>query len=106
MGLFSNLFKKKVIVNTSPQDNIVFENEECRLLWELKLFMESQFQENRYIPKSEYRSRMLDYKKTIEYFSVLDNSGMIQSFCKNNRISLEDVFKTLNMYSDDEKLID
>lgn len=106
MGLFSKLFKKKQSVNNTFDNNLSFENPECQSLWDLKVYMEDLLSQNRYVSKKEYRSRLLDGKKTIEYFGVLQSSRQLASFCKSNRISRTDVEAALSKYINFETLID
>ena len=76
MGLFSKLFKKNTSVEVTSENSST-SNPECLKLFELKKYMDMLLSENQYIPKSGYRNRLLEDKKTIEYFAVLDNSGML-----------------------------
>ena len=105
MGLFSKLFKKKSQI-ISPVQPKSFDTPECQQLWNLKGYIDGLLTENRYIAKSEYRPYLLEEKKTIEYFAVLDNSGMLHAFCDTNGLSVEDVKSTLNHYRNFEALVD
>ena len=106
MGFFSNLFKKKDIKSQQVIRDITIDNPECLKLLELKDYMSSLLSANRYIPKSEYRTKLLDEKKNVEYFAVLDKSGMLKSFCDNNHIPVSDVESTLTCYRNYESLVD
>lgn len=106
MGFFSNLFKKKDIKSQQVILDITIDNPECLKLLELKDYMSSLLSANRYIPKSEYRTKLLDEKKNVEYFAVLDKSGMLKSFCDNNHIPASDVESTLTCYRNYESLVD
>lgn len=64
MGLFSKLFKKKETIATNVTDNTSFESPECQSLWDLKVYMDAILSQNCYISKSEYRTKLLDGKKT------------------------------------------
>ncbi len=106
MGLFSKLFKSKVSSKNNIIEPTAFSNPECSKLWELKKYMDWLLAQNCYIPKSEYRNRLLDEKKTVEYFGVLQNSGLLETFAKNNNLSLTIIEKTLSTYMNFEMLID
>jgi len=106
MGFFSNLFKKKNIKSSNFVSDTPIDNPECRALGDLKKYMLSLLSANQYIPKSEYRSRLHDEEKVVEYFTVLDSSGMLKTFCNNNHISVADVDETLACYINFESLID
>lgn len=104
MGLFSKLFGRGK-TNTLEQKTS-FETRECQEIWDLSQFMESLTSSNRYVAKSEYRNRLLEDKKIIEYFGVLKKSHLLNEFCKNNGISQTLVEETLDNYSDFENIID
>ena len=95
MGLFSKLFKKKETIANRLADNMSFESPECQSLWDLKVYMDTILSQNRYVSKSEYRAKLLDGKKTIEYFGVLQSSRLLDAFCKNNGLSLSIIEGTL-----------
>ena len=105
MGLFSKLFKKNISVEVTSENSST-SNPECLKLFELKKHMDMLLSENQYIPKSGYRNRLLEDKKTIEYFAVLDNSGMLKSFCDSNKIDVSAVETTLNRYRNFEAKVD
>lgn len=105
MGFFSKLFKKKLAANLSAND-LSFENPECQKLWDLKCYMDTTLAEARYIAKSDYRNKLLDEKNTVEYFGVLKSSGLLQTFCKNNKIAFPIVEETLTKYISFETLVD
>ena len=105
MGLFSKLFKKNTSVEVTSESSST-SNPECLKLFELKKYMDMLLSENKYIPKSGYRNRLLEDKKTIEYFAVLDNSGMLKSFCDSNKIDVSAVETTLNRYRNFEAKVD
>lgn len=106
MGLFSKLFKKKETIANNVTDNMSFENPECQSLWDLKAYMDNILSQNRYVSKSEYRARLLDGKKTVEYFGVLQSSRLLDAFCKNNGLSLSVVEGALSKYINFEVLVD
>ena len=106
MGLFSKLFKKKETIANNVTDNMSFESPECQRLWDLKVYMDAILSQNRYVAKSEYRAKLLDGEKTVEYFGVLQSSRLLDAFCKNNGLSLSVVESVLSKYINFEALID
>lgn len=106
MGLFSKLFKKKETIANRLADNMSFESPEYQSLWDLKVYMDTILSQNRYVSKSEYRAKLLDGKKTIEYFGVLQSSRLLDAFCKNNGLSLSIIEGTLSKYVNFEALIE
>ena len=71
MGFLSKLFRKKSVDIVVEPTSRTIENPECIKLLALKAYMNSLLSDNRYIPKSEYRARLLDEKKVVEYFVKL-----------------------------------
>ncbi len=106
MGLFSKLFKKKDSTTNIVQVNMSFESPECQSLWDLNAYMDDILSQKCYISKSEYRTKLLDGKKTVEYFGVLQSSRLLDAFCKNNGLSLSVVEGALSKYINFEVLID
>ena len=106
MGFFSKIFQKKNNDDIAKQKTVVIENPECAKLWALKDYLNSLVVENRYIAKSEFRSRLVQEEKTIEYFEILNKSGMLKAFCKENGVRLSDVEKILEDYHNFENIID
>lgn len=106
MGLLSKLFKKKNLTANNSQENISFESPECQSLWDLKVYMDTVLSQNQYVAKSVYCDKLLDAKRIVEYFGVLQNSRMIDVFCKKNGLSLSVVEDTLSKYINFETLVD
>ncbi len=106
MGFLSKLFKKKSVASIAVSNRRTIENPECLKFLELKAYMDSLLSDNRYIPKSEYREKLLNEKKIVEYFAVLENSGMLGSFCKANGVEEKAIQDTFSWYSHFEELID
>ncbi len=106
MGLLSKLFRKKSVVIAVKPTSRTVENPECMRLLALKAYMNSLLSDNRYIPKSEYRARLLDEKEIVEYFAVLENSGMLGSFCRMNGVGKKEIEDTFSCYRRFEELMD
>ena len=106
MGFLSKLFRKKSVDIVVEPTSRAVENPECNKLLSLKAYMNSLLSDNRYIPKSEYRARLLDEKKIVEYFAVLENSGMLGSFCQTNGVDEKEIQDTFSCYSHFKELID
>ncbi len=104
MGWLSKIFKKKTV--NEQKVPVVAENPECIQLLSLKKYIDELLSANSYVAKSQYRSNLLAQKKIIEYFAILEKSGMLKSFCRNNGIDERVVQDTLSAYSNFENLID
>lgn len=105
MGFFSKIFKKRNNETNVTKVN-AHVNPECQRLQDLKLYTDSLLSADKYIPKSEYASRILDFEKTVEYFTVLQSSGTLRGFCKSNGLNITDVEKTLDCYNNIADLVD
>lgn len=96
MGFLSRLFKRKPNKKTH----------ECIEYVKLRDFMSSFIRSNHYVAKSEYRSQLLSYKRIIEFFAVLKNSGTLKVYCKEHGINDLEVSQTLAQYDSFESIID
>lgn len=74
------------------------QSEECGKIIELENRLVALLDESHYVAKSEYLGWKHDFEKTIEYFTVLEDSGMLGAFCAQNGISVSDVANTLSTY--------
>lgn len=101
MSFFSRLFKKN---NTDVKR--MEKPKECLEYIELKAFMDGFIRADHYVSKSEYRSQLLAYNKTVEFFRVLKNSGTLKVYCKENGLSDLEVLQTLSRYESFESIID
>ncbi len=101
MGFLSKLFGRKEIFGHNKEMP-----PECLEYIELKTFIESFIRADHYVAKSEYRSKLLDHKKLIEFFNVLKNSGTLKVYCKKHGISDLEVLQTIARYDSFESIID
>lgn len=60
----------------------------------------------RYVAKSEYAAMIPDYKETIDFFRVLQNSKMLGNYCKKNGITERDVINVIELYDHIDDKID
>lgn len=101
MGFLSKLFGRKETFGHNKEMP-----PECLEYIELKTFVESFIRADHYVAKSEYRSKLLDHKKLIEFFNVLKNSGTLKVYCKKHGISDLEVLQTIARYDSFESIID
>jgi len=106
MGFFSKFFKKKSSVNTKEPNKKFIDNPECKSLLEVKAYLDTVLNSNAYVAKSEYRDKLQESKKIIEYFTVLKSSGLLEMFCENNGVDIQVVETVFSRYSNFEELID
>lgn len=88
MGILQKLLAKnrQVIEKKSPD---VVMRDECKKLLELKTLIDKITAGDHYVARSEYMQQLDEYKEIIRYFKVLDDSGMLDSFCTQNSIKAE-----------------
>lgn len=98
MGLLRRIFTKK--------KDETFANPQCERLLALQHFMEELLDSNRYVAKSMYRAKLLEARDTVEYFAVLDSSGVLKTFSKNNHFPAEKIRRILETYRNFEQYID
>ena len=109
MGFLNRIFGyKKVKMDNSPKDSMISENaipknENVIKLLELKSFIGSLMDADRYIAKSEYNEEVKKCSEVISFFNVLKSSGMLDKFCQLNGISLAEIEDTLYCYENIEK---
>jgi DNA helicase-4 len=96
MDIFSKFFKKSKDT-VAPSSNVVM-NDECRKLIELKSLLDKFTAGNHYVARSEYIKQFEEQRKVIEYFGVLENSGMLGNFCAQNGLRAEFVSDILSKY--------
>ena len=105
MGLFDIFFKKKQNIKSSDSENFVM-HPEASSLYELKKYMEEKLAFWGYISKKEYKPFMESKVKTIEFFSTLINSGLLDTYCEKNRFSSGTVRDIMARYENFEKAMD
>lgn len=112
MGFFERIFGyKKLQFNKAKKNPVepgeaVAKNENVIRIFELKSFIESLMNSDRYIAKSDYINKLKEYESVIDFFNVLKSSEMMDDFCRLNRISLSHIRYILNSFDDMENLID
>ena len=105
MGFILDLFKKKK-TNKVIKQNTVEKNEYVIRLLDLRKYMDSISNAEKYIARSEYKDDISKYKDVVDFFIVLKNSEMMDSFCLKNGIDVFNVEKSINEYKDIENFVD
>lgn len=98
MRLFSKLFAHK--------NKDFAKCEEYQKLLIAQRFMNELLKEDAYIAKSRFKDNLLNYKEAIDYFKVLKNSNMLESYCRKNDISAKLITITIYNYEHFAKLIE
>lgn len=101
MGILSSIFGKK---ENKPKSNL--NTEEYLSFLDAEKFIDNLLKEDAYISKKQYLDKIASYKKTIDYYSVLESSGMLESYCLNHGVSYENMIKTLDILKNIESCVD
>ena len=75
-------------------------------LLELKALIDSLINCRRYVAKSDYFEQMKEYVSVINFFDVLDKSGMLNEFGTRNGVSASIIKQVTSAYADIEELVD
>lgn len=95
-----------------PQENLadkpadVQRNENCTKLLEYQDRMGKLLGEKAYIAKSDYRDLVQEYSTVIDFFDVLQDSGMLNVFCAKNGVTEENIARIIANYRDIENVVD
>lgn len=95
--LFTKLFGRKVQKIQGDNSDLIVRVPECSEIQELGNELQQLLSKNHYVARSEYIG-ISKYQKVVEYFTVLDNSGMLESFCVQNQIISNEIRETLFTY--------
>lgn len=88
------------------RDENVAQSEEVKRIHTLDAFMRTLLSGDHYVARSEYLEELTEYSGTIDYFAVLRNSGTLESYCRKNKTSAEEISTILTRYSSFPALID
>ena len=105
MGFFEKIFgykKEKPNTNKKAPDSTkkIQRDENAIRMLACGKFIKSLLDSDRYIARSDYAEKITGYASSIEYFSVLKKSGMLEEFCKRNAIPSKKIERVMELYSD------
>lgn len=111
MGLLDKLFnsargKSKSEKKNSNSSVTQPRNENALKILECGGFLSSLLNEEKYIAKSDYLGKIMEYASVIEFFKVLADSGVLEEFCSKNWISEAQIQQIIDTYENIEKWID
>lgn len=112
MGLIDKIFrKKKAQLNsntqvTSGMKQNVSQDENVLKLLQLKSLIDSLTSSRRYVAKSDYLEQMKEYVSVINFFDVLEKSGMLNEFGTRNSISVSEIKQVTGAYANIEELVE
>lgn len=104
MGFIRDLFKKKKIDESAEKTSE--KNEYIIQLFKLQEFMDGLLLSNRYIAKRKYVSQISDYGPVVDYFKVLDSSGMLEPFCSQNGMKAYEIKQCIERYTRFENYVE
>ncbi len=82
------------------------QNENISKLLELKKLMDSLLGSRQYIAKSDYMEQIKEYDPIINFFDVLEKSGMLNDFCMRNGIPVSEIKWVTDAYANVEDLVE
>ena len=97
LSLGEKLGQKKI--NLEPSS-------ECRKLCEFQEKLDSLLEGKNYVARSEYSYLIPEYKETVEFFRVLQNSKMLKRYCAQNGYEEKTVLHVIELYDHLEEKID
>ena len=111
MGLLDRIARyinklNKEYKNPIPIDTNLPRNENVVKILNLQKILNDLLTENRYIAKSEYTHYKNEYQNVVNYFYILNDSGMVENFCSANNLDLNVLRDVLSTYSDLENIVD
>lgn len=106
MGLFNRVFKKSANKKSPDKELHQSSSPEVRKLTDLRLFMKKLIASDRFTAKSDFLKKMAEEKETIDFFNVLEASGVMDDFCRKNSIDKLFISETVKTYNDFERIID
>ena len=100
MGFLQRLFGKN-----KPKTNIKKDENVSKLL-ELKTLIDSLLESQKYVAKSDYVEKIKGYESVINFFDVLEKSGMLNDYCSRNGVSLSEIKYVIEAYENIENLVE
>lgn len=111
MGFIDKIFgrKKKQLNNntkvTLNMNRSMIRDENILKLLELKSLIDSLMNSRRYIAKSDYLEQIKEYVSVINFFDVLEKSGMLNEFGIRNGLSISEIKQVTGAYADIEEIV-
>ena len=112
MGFIDKIFRrKKAQLNSDTKTKLnrkqnVLQDENVLKLLELKSLTDSLINNRRYVAKSDYLEWIKEYVSVINFFDVLDKSGMLKEFCMRNGLSMAEIKQVTDTYANIEELVE
>lgn len=106
MGFIDKIFrKKKVQLNSNVQQNVSRDENVLKIL-ELRTLIDSLLNSHKYVAKSDYIEKVKEYASVINFFDVLQKSGMLNEFGTRNGLSASEIKQVISTYADIEELVE
>lgn len=98
-SFWNKLFRKKSVPDKIIEVESIKRTPECEEIEKLSSALEQLLVKEHYVARSEYDSLLPEYQRVVDYFSVLESSGMLQSFCEKNHMNSEMICRTIKYYN-------
>lgn len=109
MNIFFKLYNSIRNLKNSQKrrrEDVARQSKEGLHLEEFHAFMSSLLTEQTYISRRVYSEKQESYREMILFFEVLMESGMLNDYCRKNRLSLELVHESLEWYQNIDSVIE
>ena len=109
MNIFFKLYNSIRNLKNSQKrrrEDVARQSKEGLHLEEFHAFMSSLLTEQTYISRRVYSEKQESYREMILFFEVLMESGMLNDYCRKNRLSLELVHESLDWYQNIDSVIE
>lgn len=98
-SIFSKLFGNNKVQTKKPEKEIqITRTPECEQIQALSIELQRLQEKQHYVARSEYQAIVPKYRKAVEFFKVLEKSGMLPDFCVKNRLISSQVSKTISSF--------
>ena len=106
-SIFNRLFgNNKVQTKKAEKEIQITRTPECDQIQALSIELQRLQEKQHYVARSEYQAIVPKYRKAVEFFKVLEKSGMLPDFCVKNRLISSQVSKTISSFESLEKEVE
>ena len=98
-SFWNKLFGKKSVSNKQIEEERNVRIPECVEIQNLSNVLEQLLVKEHYVARSEYAPMLPEYQKIVDYFQVLESSGMLLDFCGKNHMDINMIRRTMEYYN-------
>ena len=98
-SFWNKLFGKKSVPDKQIEEERNVRIPECVGIQNLSNVLEQLLVKEHYVARSEYAPMLPEYQKIVDYFQVLESSGMLLDFCGKNHMDINMIRRTMDYYN-------